>query len=85
MNLEELVQSAHYSCVYIYLPALPLQITYPVSVRRIAESSLYLTHPDTYPTINMGVMLKPPEGTPGSAWPAIMVGLFVAFGGVLFG
>ncbi|GAB7354691.1 hypothetical protein MBLNU459_g5112t1 [Dothideomycetes sp. NU459] len=33
----------------------------------------------------MPFMLKPPEGTPGKAWPAIAVGLFVAFGGVLFG
>jgi len=32
-----------------------------------------------------GFMLKPPPGTPGKAWPAIAVGLFVAFGGVLFG
>ena len=29
--------------------------------------------------------IKPPPGTPGRAWPAIVVGLFVAFGGVLFG
>jgi len=33
----------------------------------------------------MPFMLKPPEGTPGKAWPAIAVGMFVAFGGVLFG
>ncbi|KAJ4366934.1 Plasma membrane low glucose sensor [Neocucurbitaria cava] len=33
----------------------------------------------------MGVMLKPPPDTPGKAWPAILIGLFVAFGGVLFG
>jgi len=33
----------------------------------------------------MGLMLKRPEGSAGSALPAIMVGLFVAFGGVLFG
>ena len=33
----------------------------------------------------MGIMLKKPEGTPGSAVPAIAVGLFVAFGGILFG
>jgi len=30
-------------------------------------------------------MLAPPPGTPGKAWPAILIGLFVAFGGVLFG
>ncbi|KAK3202393.1 hypothetical protein GRF29_161g1002137 [Pseudopithomyces chartarum] len=30
-------------------------------------------------------MLSPPPGTPGKAWPAICIGLFVAFGGVLFG
>ncbi|KAL5121597.1 Plasma membrane low glucose sensor [Pleosporales sp. CAS-2024a] len=28
---------------------------------------------------------KPPPGTPGKAWPAILVGIFVAFGGVLYG
>ncbi|EDU40664.1 AraJ Arabinose efflux permease [Pyrenophora tritici-repentis] len=33
----------------------------------------------------MGLMLKPPPNTPGKAWPAIIIGLFVAFGGVLFG
>lgn len=33
----------------------------------------------------MGIMIKKPEGAAGSAWPAICVGLFVAFGGVLFG
>jgi hypothetical protein len=33
----------------------------------------------------MGLMLRKPEGTPGKSWPAISIGLFVAFGGVLFG
>ncbi|KAF2435784.1 general substrate transporter [Tothia fuscella] len=33
----------------------------------------------------MGLMLKKPEGVAGSALPAILIGLFVAFGGVLFG
>jgi hypothetical protein len=33
----------------------------------------------------MGLLLKKPEGTPGKSWPAIAIGLFVAFGGVLFG
>lgn len=33
----------------------------------------------------MPFTLKPPPGTPGKAWPAIVVGMFVAFGGVLFG
>ncbi|EAT83601.1 hypothetical protein HBI56_229400 [Parastagonospora nodorum] len=31
------------------------------------------------------VSFKPPPGTPGKAWPAVLVGLFMAFGGVLFG
>jgi hypothetical protein len=35
--------------------------------------------------ITMGIMLKKPADAPGSAAPAIMVGLFVAFGGVLYG
>ncbi|KAH9873594.1 hypothetical protein IAQ61_004218 [Plenodomus lingam] len=33
----------------------------------------------------MGLMLNKPEGVAGSIVPAIIVGLFVAFGGVLFG
>jgi hypothetical protein len=33
----------------------------------------------------MGFLLKPPPDTPGKAWPAIVIGLFVAFGGVLYG
>ncbi|KAF1851041.1 glucose transporter-like protein [Cucurbitaria berberidis CBS 394.84] len=33
----------------------------------------------------MGLMLKPPADTAGKAWPAILIGLFVAFGGVLYG
>ncbi|KAH7407902.1 putative glucose transporter rco-3 [Cadophora sp. MPI-SDFR-AT-0126] len=33
----------------------------------------------------MGIALKKPEGVPGRSWPAIVIGLFVAFGGVLFG
>ena len=33
----------------------------------------------------MPIQLRPTPGTPGAAWPAIAVGLFVAFGGVLFG
>ncbi|KAH9815685.1 Major facilitator superfamily sugar transporter [Teratosphaeria destructans] len=33
----------------------------------------------------MGLSVHPPPGTPGAAWPAILVGMFVAFGGVLFG
>ncbi|KAF7586781.1 High-affinity glucose transporter rgt2 [Aspergillus hancockii] len=33
----------------------------------------------------MGLMLKKPDDAAGSATPAILIGLFVAFGGVLFG
>jgi hypothetical protein len=33
----------------------------------------------------MGLMIKKPDDAVGAAWPAIVVGLFVAFGGVLFG
>lgn len=33
----------------------------------------------------MGLMIKKPEEAAGAAWPAIVIGLFVAFGGVLFG
>lgn len=33
----------------------------------------------------MGAMLKMPQDAAGSAWPAIIIGMFVAFGGVLFG
>jgi hypothetical protein len=33
----------------------------------------------------MGLMLQKPQGVAGSTAPAILVGLFVAFGGVLYG
>ncbi|CAG8949940.1 hypothetical protein HYFRA_00004271 [Hymenoscyphus fraxineus] len=33
----------------------------------------------------MGISLKKPEGVPGRSWPAIAIGMFVAFGGILFG
>ena len=33
----------------------------------------------------MDLMLKKPDNVEGSAVPAILIGLFVAFGGVLFG
>jgi SP family sugar:H+ symporter-like MFS transporter len=33
----------------------------------------------------MPIALRPPPGTQGAAWPAIAVGCFVAFGGVLYG
>lgn len=33
----------------------------------------------------MGLGIKKPADEPGAAWPAICLGLFVAFGGVLFG
>jgi SP family sugar:H+ symporter-like MFS transporter len=33
----------------------------------------------------MGFMLKKPADEAGAAGPAIMVGLFVAFGGILYG
>jgi SP family sugar:H+ symporter-like MFS transporter len=33
----------------------------------------------------MGLSLKKPQNEPGKSWPAIAIGMFVAFGGVLFG
>jgi MFS family permease len=33
----------------------------------------------------MRLALKKPDGVPGKSWPAIAIGLFVAFGGILFG
>lgn len=33
----------------------------------------------------MGLGLNKPADAPGKAWPAICIGLFVAFGGVLYG
>ncbi|GAB7359659.1 hypothetical protein MBLNU230_g6838t1 [Neophaeotheca triangularis] len=33
----------------------------------------------------MGLLLKKPEGEEGAAWPAICVGLFAAFAGILYG
>jgi hypothetical protein len=36
-------------------------------------------------SLAMGFALKKPDDAVGSAAPAIIIGLFVAFGGVLFG
>lgn len=33
----------------------------------------------------MGILVNKPAGEEGAAWPAICIGMFVAFGGVLFG
>ncbi|OBT77704.1 hypothetical protein VF21_03741 [Pseudogymnoascus sp. 05NY08] len=33
----------------------------------------------------MGFALKKPKDVPGRSWPAIVIGFFVAFGGILFG
>lgn len=33
----------------------------------------------------MGLALKKPQDVPGRSWPAIVIGLFVATGGVLYG
>jgi MFS transporter, SP family, sugar:H+ symporter len=33
----------------------------------------------------MGFTIRPPGDSAGAAWPAIAVGLFVAFGGILYG
>lgn len=33
----------------------------------------------------MRIALKKPKDVPGRSWPAIVIGLFVAFGGILFG
>lgn len=33
----------------------------------------------------MGLALKKPKDVPGRSWPAIVIGFFVAFGGILFG
>ena len=36
-------------------------------------------------TITMRLALKKPQDVPGRSWPAIVIGFFVAFGGILFG
>lgn len=33
----------------------------------------------------MGFIIRKPEGESGKSLPAILIGLFVAFGGILFG
>lgn len=33
----------------------------------------------------LNALSRKPDGDPGSSWAAIAIGLFVAFGGVLFG
>jgi hypothetical protein len=49
------------------------------------DISTSLTELQTQLSDTMGFLLKPPPDTPGKAWPAIVIGLFVAFGGVLYG
>lgn len=44
-----------------------------------------LVFPLGFPRFKMGLTLKKPDDAFGATWPAIVVGLFVAFGGVLFG
>ena len=33
----------------------------------------------------MRFAIQKPQDTEGATWPAVLIGLFVAFGGVLFG
>jgi len=55
--------------------------------RLLIQSSLWSIFPSSilHISANMGFMINNPEKDSGKAWPAIMIGLFVAFGGVLFG
>jgi len=46
---------------------------------------LYSTTFNPISATPMGFLIKKPDDVPGSALPATLVGLFVAFGGVLFG
>lgn len=50
-----------------------------------SQSQLSLRSFVIHTLLIMGLMIKKPEHVAGSAAPAIIVGLFVAFGGVLFG
>lgn len=66
----------------LFVPPRPLSPALPAVYSKLAllkSLASVLIH------LKMPLTIKPPEGTPGKAWPAIAVGLFVAFGGVLFG
>ncbi|KKY26458.1 putative mfs monosaccharide [Phaeomoniella chlamydospora] len=52
---------------------------------QLIERIFFAYQDSVSPASKMGLMLKKPDEVAGSAVPAILVGLFVAFGGVLFG
>lgn len=62
---------------------------FPALISRFISSltkSFTLSYlPACFCVIKMGLGLKRPEGVEGAAWPSIMVGMFAAFGGVLYG
>lgn len=62
-----------YYCYYHYYSATTATPDYTVVLHTTTTLS------------NMGFMLRKPDDAAGSATPAILIGLFVAFGGVLFG
>lgn len=60
--------------------------TFNRSATNAAGSVRYLqVSSDNRSLITMAILLKRPDNEPGSAWVAIVIGVFVAFGGILFG
>lgn len=59
-----------------------LSFLIPISLSHLYSSDLYL---ELHPLSTMGLMIQKPEHVAGSAAPAILVGLFVSFGGILYG
>jgi len=65
----------------MFLRSTRLGISFKAAFGQPFPTSILISHTSA----NMGFMIKNPERDSGKAWPAIMIGLFVAFGGVLFG
>lgn len=69
----------HKIFIYIYMSG------HPPPLLSATSSTLEVLSLEVTPTINMKLMLKKPADVDGKVWPAIAIGLFVAFGGILFG
>lgn len=55
------------------------------SIELVSSSATNIVLSESTDLIKMGFALVKPAGVPGKSWPAIVIGMFVAFGGVLFG
>jgi hypothetical protein len=82
------IDTAITCCVPVVFIRGPIAHTAVCSTNSVALSSSllgFILYHIPLKADTMGLMLKKPAGEPGSAVPAIIIGLFVAFGGILFG